>query len=281
MTTNMNKLLIAAAGALTLAAFSPAATAGTGSNYSAVKSAIDSNGVGAIQGELERAEYLMCPGCVDLVAPLLEDDRYEVREVAAWWFARRASEAKILSEQSIGQLGTGNSTQVRNAADLLGTFRHPVAVPALQSAYARSGLSPEARISVVRALGTIGVAEAVPTLTQAMSDADPGVRYAALDAWIAIRGQTDAEPAVALVSDSSVMVRRKAAGVVGELREATGRLALEAQLASDPDPAVRRNAAWALGRIGDLASREALDAAASDSSSLVRMTARVARRQLR
>ena len=90
-----------------------------------------------------------------------------------------------------------------------------------------------------------------------------------------------AEAAVALIDDGDARVRAKAAAVVGELREASGRTALEAQLASDPDPGVRRNAAWALGRIGDPASRAALEAAENDESSLVRMTAHAAKYQLR
>jgi HEAT repeat protein len=84
-----------------------------------------------------------------------------------------------------------------------------------------------------------------------------------------------------LIADSDLVVRRKASAVVGRLAETSGRVALEQQLASDEDPAVRRNAAWALGRIGDAASRAALQAAVDDASPLVRMSAKVALRNLR
>ena len=78
-----------------------------------------------------------------------------------------------------------------------------------------------------------------------------------------------------------VQIQGKAAAVVGELRDADGRVALEQQLATDSDPVVRRNAAWALGRIGDEASRDVLTVAKDDPSSLVRLTARAAIYKLR
>jgi HEAT repeat protein len=281
MTININKLLVVAAGSLAFLAAVPNADAGRGSNLSRVTSAVNSGGSLTIRSELEKAERLLCPGCVDVVAPLLADDRYEVREVAAWWFARRAAEKKALTTQSIAALQGGTTIEARNAADILGTFRHPVAVPALSAAYGRSGLGAEARASIVRALGTIGVVDGNPTLTLAMADSDPTVRWEALTAWQNIRRQADAEPAVALVGDANTMVRRKAIAVVGQFRDSTARAALEQTVLNDSDPVARRNAAWALGRIGDLASAEALAQAANDPSSLVRATARVARRQLR
>ncbi len=86
---------------------------------------------------------------------------------------------------------------------------------------------------------------------------------------------------MALVNDSDIAVRRAAAAVTGEYKEASARSLLEGIVLSDKDPAVRRNAAWALGRIGDSASRDVLLEAAKDASSLVRNTAKVAVQQLR
>src|SRR5688572_28800450 len=178
MTTNINKLLVVAAGSLAFLSAVPNADAGRGSNLSRITSAVNSGGAMTITSELEKAERLLCPGCLDVVQPLLADDRYEVREVAAWWFARRAAEKKALTAQSIATLESGGTIEARNAADILGTFRHPVAVPALSAAYGRSGLGAEARVAIVRALGTIGVVDGNPTLTVAMGDSDPDVRYA-------------------------------------------------------------------------------------------------------
>lgn len=277
----MNKLTQFFAVAALIVGVSGTADAGRGGSYARIQNAINTTSTDAIIAELERAERLICDACIAPVMGLLDDDRYEIREAAAWWFARRPVVKAMLTERSIEELAGSDAEAARNAADILGTFRHPVAIDALTAAVARTDLSAEARQHAVRALGTIGHPRGAAGIEDALDDADAAVRAEALVAWAAIRGQTGAAPAVALIADEDATVRAKAAAVVGQLREATGRAALEAQLGSDPDPVVRRNAAWALGRIGDAASRAALEAASNDESSLVRMTARAAIYKLR
>jgi HEAT repeat protein len=257
------------------------ADAGRGGSAARIRNAIQTTSTDAIIAELERAERLICDACTAPVLDLLDDERAEVREVAAWWFARRPVMKAMLTERSIADLAGSDARLARNAADVLGTFRHPIAIEALAAAARRADLAAEARRHAVRALGTIGHRDANEALARAMADADPGVRREALEAWAAIRGQAGAEPAVARVTDPDASVRALAAAVIGEVRDPAGRAALEAQLATEADPVVRRNAAWALGRIGDRTSRPALEAAADDASPLVRMTARAALRQLR
>lgn len=281
MKRDMSKLLLAATCAALIAGSAVVADAGRGSSSSRVQSTINNGGTASIIAELERAERLVCPGCVAPVMGLLDDDRYEVREVAAWWFARRPALKAELTDRSVERLATGDSVQVRNAADILGTFRHPQAITSLATAFQRSDLTIEARAHIVHALGVIGHPAANPTLAAAMSDDSADVRLNAVTAWQEVRSQAGAAPVVALVADDNVLVRRKAAGVVGHFRDGAGRAALEDRLANDSDPAVRRNAAWALGQIGDRASLDALDAATRDDSSLVRATARAAKRLLR
>jgi HEAT repeat protein len=277
-THKITKLLVTA---VAMFALGGTASAGRGGSAAKIRDAINSTSTDAIIAELERAERLICDACIAPVMDLLDDDRYEVREAAAWWFARRPVMKAMLTERSVDDLAGTDSRLARNAADVLGTFRHPVAIDALSAAVTRTDLSAEARQHIVRALGTIGHRDANPAIEAAMTDTDASVRAEALLAWAAIRGQSGAAPAVALVSDADATVRSKAAAVVGELREASARTALEAQLASDEDAVVRRNAAWALGRIGDDASRSALEAAVDDPSPLVRMTARAAIYKLR
>lgn len=159
---------------------------------------------------------------------------------------------------------------------------HPAAIPALTAAIGRTDLSAEARLAAVRALGVIGHPNGEAGLTTALADSDASVRLEALTDWPKLRKVTDAAPVVARVSDGDARVRAAAAGVViGTLRFAGGRAALEAALASDADANVRRNAAWALGQIGDPASRTALVAAQGDASALVRATAKAATYALR
>jgi HEAT repeat protein len=270
------QLLVASVALAAVTGFASTATAGRGGSAAKIQNAINSTSQDAIIAELERAERLVCDACIAPVLALLEDDRYEVREVAAWWFARRPVMKVALAEQSTADLEGSDSTRARNAADILGTFRHPSAIPALSAAVVRTDLSAEARQHAARALGRIGHPDGSPALESALADADADVRFEALNAWIGIRGQNTAVAAVDLVSDGDARVRAKAAAVVGEMREAAGRAALEQQLANDTEPTVRRNAAWALGQIGDSRSRAVLETAQNDESSLVRMTAKAA-----
>lgn len=281
MKTNISMLLAASACSLVLIGTTSVADAGRGGSYSRIANAINGGGSATIIAELERAERLVCPACVAPVMDLLDDDRFEVREVAAWWFARRAAKKAMLHDRSVERLATGDSIQARNAADILGTFRHPKAIAALSAAMSRGDLSAEARAHVAYALGIIGHDSANPALVQAMADESADVRLQAVTAWVAIRGQSQAAAALPLVNDSNVLVRRKATAAVGFFSDSTGRAALEVLLLEDDDSIVRRNAAWALGQIGDAASRSALDQATNDESSLVRATARAAKRQLR
>lgn len=272
----MKQMFLAAAVAGALALTGGTAEAGRGGSAARIQNAVSTGSVDAIIAELERAERLICDACTPTVLDLLDHDRYELREAAAWWIARRPVLKTQLTERSVADLAGSDSRLARNAADILGTFRHPQAIPALAAAVVRTDLSPEARMAAARALGTIGHRNANAALTAAMSDSDASVRFAAATSWLQVRKQAAAAPVIGLIGDADATVRAKAAGVVGELRDANGRAALEAALAGDADANVRRNAAWALGRIGDSASRAALTAATTDPSSLVRQTAKAA-----
>jgi HEAT repeat protein len=274
------------AGALTalglLALAAPDALAGRGGSFARIRSATEHGSTDAIAAELERAENIPCNSeCMTFVMDLLDHESLAVRDAAAWWFARRPAQKAEVSERALARLASGDSTAVRNAADTLARVGHPRVIPDLAAALGRAGLSDEARAHTVRALGKIAHLSANPALGGAMSSTSPLVRREAALAWAAILRQLDAEPVGALVADADVSVRRAAAEVVGRFRSAPARSALEERVVSDPDPVVRRNAAWALGRIGDPASRAALTAAADDPSSLVRMTAAAALRQVR
>jgi HEAT repeat protein len=283
MTTrkNITTLLWAAVCSLALAATPTLAEAGKGGSASRIQNAVNTGSPDAIIAEIERAERLICGACVEPMMALLDDERYEVREAAAWWFSRRPAQKAELHDRSIADLHGSDSIRARNAADILGAFRHPQAIEPLAMAAQRADLAPEARLHAVRALGHIGHRDANVALAAAMGDTDAAVRLAAVNAWLEIRRQAGAAAVVPLIGDADQQVRRAAVSVAGNLREASARVALEERVVSDPDPVVRRNAAWALGRIGDSAARSALQAATADESSLVRRTAQVALGQLR
>ena len=263
---------LAAVGLLALAP--SAAFAGKGGSAALIQSAVDSHSVDAIIAEIERTESLICEDCVDIVTRLTEDPRLAVRDVAAWWFARRPGLKDMLVTQFVGELPHGDTIKVRNAADFLGRTRTFTALPQLRTAIQRPDLGTEARLALVRAVGYMGHTGGNPVLVAGMADADAGVRAAAVVAWRDMLDQTSAQPVIGLLGDRDGNVRAQAAGVVGGMKEQTGRATLEALVVGDPDPVVRRNAAWALGQLGNAASATALRQAASDKSGLVRGVAK-------
>lgn len=281
-TKMIRNALLAAACTFTVLGAVPEADAGTGGSPGVIRSAIRSNNADAIIAALEQSENIPCNSdCMNMVMDLLDDDDYRIRQVAAWWFARRPAQMKQVAEMATAWLTVGNSTEARNGADILGTFGYAKHIPTLTAAASKSGLNAEARSAIIKALGDIANTAANDVVANAMNDEDASVRLSAVTAWRNMLKQDNAAPVAALVSDSDLTVRRAAIAAVGKFRTADARVALEAVLANDTDSAARRNAAWALGRIGDAASRDVLRAAANDPSSLVRTTARVAMSKLR
>lgn len=258
-----------AAVVLTFAASATPALAGKGGSNGKIVEAVRSGSVDAIVAEVERAEGLICEECVQTMINLTEDDRLEVREVAAWWFAKRPGSKNVMVSQMKDDLKLGDSTHVRNAADFVGYVRDYTTLPELRTAIARGNLSTEAKLAIVRAVGYMAHLDGNGILKTAMADGDATVRAAAVTAWRDVLGQLDAAPIVGLLSDADANVRAKAATVVGAYGEASARASLETLVVSDSDAYVRRNAAWALGKIGSAQSTEALTAAANDKSGLV------------
>jgi HEAT repeat protein len=253
------------------------AEAGRGSSYSQIKSAIATGNADVIAFELERAERLVCGACIEPVMALLDSDDARIREVAAWWFARRAAQKEEIHDLAVARLYGDDMIGARNAADWLGTFRHPKALPALEYAATRTDLAAPARAAVIRALGTIAHPAGEATIVSALADGDAKVRREAVHAYWSLRGARDGAPLAARLGDADAAVRAEACSALGQFAYAPARAALETTLAADGDVFVRRNAAYALGRIGDPASKPALLAAqASDPSSLVRGAAKAA-----
>ncbi len=269
-----NLIKLAAVAALVTAA-SPA-LAGKGGGAAQIKDAIASHSQDAILAEVERSESLICGECVTLITGLTDDARYPVRDVAAWWIARRPGLAKQLGAGFKTDLANGDSLHVRNAADFLGSSGTMDSLPQLRAAIHRGGLDSEAKLAMIRAVDRLGHIGGNEVLTTAMTDGDALVRAAAVRAWRDLRGQVGAAPVTALLSDSDASVRAEAATVVGGMRFATAVGTLETMATTDVSPLVRKNAAWALGKIGASSSRAALTTASNDASSYVRMTAKAA-----
>jgi HEAT repeat protein len=251
------------------------AVAGRGSSPQAVRTAIASGSVDAIQAELERAERLVCVSCVDMVKPLIDNQDQRIRQVAAWWLARRGVARQVRVEM-LNRLAQPDSVAARNAADVLGEFHYVSSIPALSAALANPVYTGEARAAMARALGRISRPESVPALTTALAADNAQVRVAALRALQSIAGLRDGRAVAPLLSDADVSVRAEAATTVGMFRDKSGTAALVTALQNDQSVTVRKRAAWALGAMG-ASSAEAgpalQNAAANDASPLVRSLA--------
>src|SRR4051794_18159557 len=93
--------------AVALTLFATSALAGKGGSNTLIQDAVRSGSVDAIIAEVERTEGLMCESCVATVSGLLEDSRYQVREVGAWWFGKRPDLARQMAAVMTSDLANG------------------------------------------------------------------------------------------------------------------------------------------------------------------------------
>jgi len=264
----MRKLLILVA----ILAATPA-WGGRGATFDSIMSALASRNADVIASELERAERLVCARCVGPIMELLDDDDYRVREVAAWWFARRPVLAAAITMQSIPLIQGTDAVAAAHAADVVGTFRHPGVLPVLAAALARTDFPGATKVALVRAVGTIGDPAGLPAVVGTFADAAPEARAEAIRAYDNLRGPRTGGELTSLLGDGDVGVRRVATAAIAQFKVADARAALEGLLAADPDPFVRRNAAFALVKLGG--SRDALQRAADgDAIMFVRSVAK-------
>ena len=251
------------------------AQAGRGGSPQAIQLAITSGSPDAIKAELERAEFLVCGICSDMVRPLVDSPDASIRQVAAWWLARRAVSRQVRLDM-LNRLSQPDSTAARNAADVLGEFHYASSIPALSAALSNPVYSGEARAAMAKALGTINRPAVVAPLTAALADADVQVKTGSLLALQGIAGLRDGTAVIPLVSDGNAGVRAEAVTTLGMFRATTAADALVGALASDPSATVRKRAAWALGEIGAnvaVAGPALENAAANDPSPVVRSLA--------
>jgi len=258
------------------------AFAGKGATYTSLKNAIATNNRDSIVSEIERAEKLPCGPCIDLVMPLVDHDDADVRDVAAWWLAKRAIRTQV-RDAMFERLTSGDARLARNAAEVLGRFAHPDALMPLELAIHDGSLDDEARAAATRAVAAIGDYRGKAVLEAALTSESAAVRAAAAKGLREIRGNVDALVVADVLGDDDEDVLREAVLTLGALRE-VGAVADLGDIVTDTtlSVAVRKHAAWALGKIGDGTARDVLkDVEASDPSMLVRGAARAALQSLR
>jgi HEAT repeat protein len=103
------------------------------------------------------------------------------------------------------------------------------------------------RLSVLRALGTLGDPAALPLLTATARDPDEILRWAAIEATAQLPGDAPRALLIEAVRDADPRVRKTAVAGLGTHLEADGAHAAESLLLNDHWPMVRRAAAEALG----------------------------------
>lgn len=235
---------------------------------------------------LEHGEKVECLNCIPVVSRLLFDSNAKTREISAWWLRRRVfgvfGKGEVYS-QVVDTLKNPSETEVRrsHAANALGEFLNPAGVPEVAKA-AISDASPRVRLSAVAALERLNSEGPALELGAALSDPSEAVRLSALHAAISVNVFSSADRVVERFGDESPLVRRKAAEAVGAMRltDSVMGLVMLAGEGSESVAEVRSAAVWALGQIADPAAKPAVKAALSDSSSLVRDSARIALRRL-
>jgi len=236
---------------------------------------------------LEHGEKVECLACVPKVSKLLYNSHPKTREIAAWWLRRRIFGVfgpGQVYEQTLNALGNASETESHRvyAANALGEFLSLSGVPALSKAVLNDE-SPQVRLAAVGALERLNSTGADGELAHALSDGDEQVRLAALHGATHVNTFTDVEAVVALIGDSSSLVRRRAAETLGVMKAADAVAGLMVLAAEDQesDAQVRAAAVWALGQIGDPVAGDVILAARNDSDASVRSAAKVSSALLR
>ena len=233
---------------------------------------------------LEHGERVECLDCIPVVAPLLYSENAQNREIAAWWLRRRiigvfgnaANGSPLVYRQTLSTLASdSNPTWRAYAASAIGEFLVADGISPLAHALTHDS-DATVRQYAANALGRIND-DGGGALGQAMSDSDANVRIAALTSAGRINAFTDVVAVTKTLSDSSAIVRRRAAMLLDQMHAHDAGPALLQLAKHDPDVDVRIAACHALGSIGDGGAKTALMAiSANDSSSLVRDVAAIA-----
>lgn len=239
----------------------------------------------AIWQALEHGEKVECLDCIPAVEKLLYDGNAKNREIAAWWLRRRIfgvfGPGEVYS-RTVDTLKTSSDAVTRaRAAEAIGEFLDGVGVAHVAASLIGDG-EPVVRAAAARALDRLNNPGPNGELAKALADSDETVRLTALSAATHVHGFTDVASVARLAFDTSPVVRRHAAGALGQMRARDSVAALIGLVSPDQesDAKTRASAAHALGLIGDASARDALTAAMSDPDSFVRDAARIALRRL-
>lgn len=224
-----------------------------------LENAVRSGSPSRLVGMLEYGERVECYSCIPLLEErLLTDGNSEVREIAAWWLARRPfGFASVYHDIRMVLEDDADPVRRARAAEALGNFAAPSGVTFLGAALT-TDTDSAVRVAAIHGIAEINSPEGLPFITAALGDSDAAVQAAALQMVTHVRFFDDYDAIIPLLAHGDSTMRRRAATVVGSLRVDAAVTALAAMLRGDTDIGARREAAWALGRIGGAAAETAL-----------------------
>ncbi len=244
----------------------------------AMMAVIASGSTQRLMATLEYGQMVDCNACVvPLMNRILADDNPRAREFGAWWLRQRTFSASM-SFDFFRRTLAGDTDAVRRAraAEAIGEFLTPHAVPLLTEAL--SDADAGVREAAVRGLGRTNHIQSQMGIATAMSDAAPEVRLAAVKQVNMINAFTQFDALIGALADADASVRQEAALQLGQRSVSDAVPALTALLTADEDAGVRRAAAWALGSIGGSDARTALgDALTTESDENVLQAISIAR----
>ena len=246
----------------------------------------DSAAPTALWTMLEHGERTECLDCIPYVSKMLYASNAKTREISAWWLRRRIFGVfgpGQVYQQTINAVTDQKQSELARAyaANALGEFLEGAGIQPVSDALV-SDSSPIVRLAAANALVRLNNQGPNGELSTALADQDVDVRLAALNGVTHINVFSNVDRVVALISDASPAVRRRAAQTLGTLHSADAVVGLIALTSpnGESDAGVRAAAVWALGQIGDSQAKDAVMAAQNDSDSSVHDAANVALRRL-
>lgn len=246
----------------------------------------DSAAPTAIWTMLEHGERVECLDCVPYVSKMLYNSNPKTREISAWWLRRRIFGVFGKGEVYEQTVKTATDTKASElsrayAVNALGEFLEGAGIEPVAQALSGDS-SAKVRLAAVNSLIRLNNQGPNSELSDALSDEEEEVRLAALNGATHINVFSNLDRVANLISDSSPLVRRRAAQTLGTFKNGDAVVGLIAitSPANEPDAGVRAAAVWALGQIADSQALDAVLAAENDSDSGVRDAAQVALRRL-
>lgn len=207
---------------------------------------------------------------VEAVLPLLSDPDPAVRRVGLLQIADYADESPQVFVTATQDVDSGVRMEAARALE-----GHPDAEAVRALARLLGDADAEVVAVAAESLGEILDPVAGPVLIDLLARASGEARAFLLTALRKLRQPDALSPALALIEDTSVNVRREAVGVVAYLKDVAALPALARRVELDVDPEVRRIAVGALSFSGDVAVLPALIRALKDDDWQVRQEAAV------